>query len=152
MESTKEKHAFTPGPWQLSCIDGVEDSLMVGGGDDGSDIVADIRTYENDILNTRAELFDDIPAMRSRAHVQGWSEDSVADIERQDKEAEKRLAELERKEKEAHANARLIAAAPEMFEVLSELLDTLEMSKGYGFDEEYEKAREVLAKVEGGEG
>jgi hypothetical protein len=54
--------------------------------------------------------------------------------------------------KEARANARLIAAAPEMYEVLSELLDTLEMSKGYGFDEEYEKAREVLAKVEGGEG
>ena len=52
---------------------------------------------------------------------------------------------------ELHANARLIAAAPEMFEVLSELLDTLEMSKGYGFDEEYEKLREVLAKVEGGE-
>ena len=51
-----------------------------------------------------------------------------------------------------HANARLIAAAPEMYEVLSELLDTLEMSKGYGFDEEYEKLREVLAKVEGGEG
>jgi len=54
--------------------------------------------------------------------------------------------------KEARANARLIAAAPEMYEVLSELLDTLEMSKGYGFDEEYEKLREVLAKVEGGEG
>ena len=53
---------------------------------------------------------------------------------------------------ELWANARLIAAAPEMFEVLSELLDTLEMSKGYGFDEEYEKVREVLAKVEGGEG
>jgi len=51
-----------------------------------------------------------------------------------------------------HANARLIAAAPEMYEVLSELLDTLEMSKGYGFDEEYEKLREVLAKVDGGEG
>ena len=51
-----------------------------------------------------------------------------------------------------HANARLIAAAPEMYDVLSELLDTLEMSKGYGFDEEYEKLREVLAKVEGGEG
>ena len=50
------------------------------------------------------------------------------------------------------ANARLIAATPEMYEVLSELLDTLEMSKGYGFDEEYEKLREVLAKVEGGEG
>ena len=53
---------------------------------------------------------------------------------------------------ELWANARLIAAAPEMFEVLSELLDTLEMSKGYGFDEEYEKVREVLAKVDGGEG
>ena len=53
---------------------------------------------------------------------------------------------------EDKANARLIAAAPEMYEVLSELLDTLEMSKGYGFDEEYEKAREVLAKVDGGEG
>ena len=53
---------------------------------------------------------------------------------------------------EDEANARLIAAAPAMYEVLSELLDTLEMSKGYGFDEEYEKAREVLAKVEGGEG
>ena len=55
--------------------------------------------------------------------------------------------------KEVHqANARLIAAAPEMLEVLQELLDTLEMSKGYGFDEEYEKLREVLAKIEGGEG
>ena len=53
---------------------------------------------------------------------------------------------------EQEKDARLIAAAPEMFEVLSELLDTLEMSKGYGFDEEYEKLREVLAKVEGGEG
>ena len=53
---------------------------------------------------------------------------------------------------EDEANARLIAAAPAMYEVLSELLDTLEMSKGYGFDEEYDKLREVLAKVEGGEG
>ena len=57
-----------------------------------------------------------------------------------------------RKTAEDEATARLIAAAPEMFEVLSELLDTLEMSKSYGFDEEYEKLREVLAKVEGGEG
>ena len=92
MSDTKEHATFTPGPWQLSCIDGVKDSLMVGGGDDGSDIVADIRD---------------------------------------------------------EANARLIAAAPEMYEVLSGLLDTLEMSKGYGFDEEHEKVREVLAKVEG---
>ena len=46
-------------------------------------------------------------------------------------------------------NARLIAAAPDMHEVLSELLDTLEMSKGYGFDDEYEKVKAILDKVEG---
>ena len=51
--------------------------------------------------------------------------------------------------KEARANARLIACAPAMHEVLTELLDTLEVSKGYGFDEEYEKVREVLAKADG---
>jgi hypothetical protein len=51
-----------------------------------------------------------------------------------------------------HANARLIAAAPEMYDVLSELFDTLGLSRGYGFDEEYDKIREVLAKVDGGEG
>ena len=47
------------------------------------------------------------------------------------------------------ANARLIASAPAMHEVLTELLDTLAVSKGYGFDEEYEKLREVLAKADG---
>ena len=57
-----------------------------------------------------------------------------------------------RKTAEDEANARLIASAPEMYEVLSELLDTLGLSRGYGFDEEYDKVREVLAKVEGGEG
>ena len=46
-------------------------------------------------------------------------------------------------------NDRLIAAAPEMHEVLSELLDALEISKNYGWDEEYEKVRAVLAKVKG---
>ena len=55
-------------------------------------------------------------------------------------------------DEEKKANARLIAAAPEMYEVLSELLDTLGLSRGYGFDEEYDKVREVLDKVEGGEG
>jgi predicted Zn-dependent peptidase len=149
MNDTKEKYAHTPGSWVISCIDEVKDSLMVGGGDDGSDIVADVRTYENDILNAQAELYDDIPAMRSRAHVHG---DCTEKIDKLEKEVRERLAELESKEKEARANARLIAAAPNMYEVLSELLDTLEMSKGYGFDVEYEKAREVLAKVEGGEG
>ena len=51
--------------------------------------------------------------------------------------------------RELDANARLIAAAPDMHEVLSELLDTLELSKDYGFDDEYEKVRAVLAKVKG---
>ena len=153
MNDTKEKRAtHTPGPWQLSCIDGVEDSLMVGGGDDGSDIVADIRTYENDILNAQAELYDDIPAMRSRAHVEGWSKDSIADIDKKDASIEKRLAELEAQEKEACANARLIAAAPEMYEVLQELAESMELAKNYGYEKEHAMIQEVLAKVEGGEG
>ena len=96
MNDTKEKHAFTPGPWGYS---------------------------EGEIYRGNNPIASVIPSF-------GWF----------------------RKTAEDEANARLIAAAPEMFEVLSELLDTLEMSKGYGFDEEYEKAREVLAKVEGGEG
>ena len=71
---TKLKH--TPAPWQLSTIDG-EDCLMVGGGDDGSMIVADIRTDFT---------------MWSNPH------DVVA------------------------ANARLIAAAPELLAALSEMV------------------------------
>ena len=94
MEATKEKHAFTPGPW------------------------VDSGNPEYEIYKGNKPIASVIPSFTA----------------------------------EDEANARLIAAAPEMFEVLSELLDTLEMSKGYGFDEEYEKAREVLAKVDGGEG
>lgn len=96
MEATKEKHAtFTPGPWQISCIDGIEDSLMVGGGDDGSDIVADIRD---------------------------------------------------------EANARLIAAAPEMYEMLKELEGGLLARARYKGSKTIDIIREVLAKVDGGEG
>ena len=93
METTKEKHAHTPGPWEL--------------------------VQERDYLNIQETKTNLIVAQFC----------SVSE-----------------------ANARLIAAAPEMYDVLSELLDTLEMSKGYGFDEEYDKLREVLAKVDGGEG
>ena len=56
--------------------------------------------------------------------------------------------------KEAHANARLIAAAPELLEqcklfekVLNELVVMGEVDI-----EERDKLREILAKVEGGEG
>ena len=125
---------------------------MVGGGDDGSDIVADIRTYENEILNTQEELYDHIPAMRSRAHVSG---DSTESIDEDEKEAEKHLAELERQEKEARANARLIAAAPELLEqckLFEKVLTHLINSGDSGADLERDKLREVLAKVEGGEG
>ena len=56
------------------------------------------------------------------------------------------------------ANARLIAAAPEMYEVLREILAPCPVK---GYQGKYDrrrtynarkKAREVLAKVEGGEG
>ncbi len=95
MNDTKEKHAFTPGPWQAH--------------------------------GTKVSTWE------TQEQIEFHGDEVIA-------------------ETGFEANARLIAAAPAMYEVLSELLDTLEMSKGYGFDEEYEKLREVLAKVDGGEG
>jgi len=76
---TKLKH--TPAPWQLLqriTIDG-EDCLMVGGGDDGSMIVADIRTRFSDVYsesesaNARLiaaapELLDALSAMVAVMH------------------------------------------------------------------------------------
>ena len=56
---------------------------------------------------------------------------------------------------EARANARLIAAAPEMFEVLREVLIEYEAeakAEGWDLPTTGEIIREVLAKVEGGEG
>jgi len=53
---------------------------------------------------------------------------------------------------EDEANARLIAAAPEMYEVLQELADSMELAKNYGYEKEHAMIQEVLAKVEGGEG
>ena len=123
---SEKQVTHTPGPWQLSCIDGVEDSLMVGGGNDGSDIVADIRTYENDISETQ------------NSPQQMW--------------VKKRLAELEKKEKEAHANARLIAAAPELLEMcklFEECMETIDGNDGYDASYELAKVRAVLAKVKG---
>jgi len=62
---------------------------------------------------------------------------------------EKFIASVKLQSHSTQANARLIASAPAMHEVLTELLDTLEVPRGYGFDKEYEKVREVLAKVDG---
>lgn len=53
------------------------------------------------------------------------------------------------------ANARLIAAAPELHaqaKILERLLVELSMQGETGGDEELEKLREILAKVDGGEG
>jgi hypothetical protein len=55
-------------------------------------------------------------------------------------------------DEEKKANARLIAAAPEMYEVLQELADSMELAKNYGYEKEHAMIQEVLAKVEGGEG
>ena len=155
----KEKHAtFTPGPWVISCIDEVKDSLMVGGGDDGSDIVANVRTYENDILNLQGELYDDIPVYRSRINVHGncWVTGyETESLDKREKEVKKRLAELEKKEKKAHANARLIAAAPKMHQLLRDVLvDYQAEAKAEGWDLPIigQEVRELLAKVDGGEG
>ena len=57
--------------------------------------------------------------------------------------------------KEAHANARLIAAAPELLaqcKLFEKVLTHLINSGDSGADLERDKLREVLAKVEGGEG
>ena len=53
------------------------------------------------------------------------------------------------------ANARLIAAAPEMFEMcklLEECMENIDGKDGWDASYELAKVREVLAKVEGGEG
>lgn len=54
-----------------------------------------------------------------------------------------------------HTNARLIAAAPAMYEACKLFEECMEFIDGRdGYDASYElaKVREVLAKVEGGEG
>ena len=57
--------------------------------------------------------------------------------------------------KEARANARLIASAPEMYEMcklFEECMEAIDGKDGYDASYELAKVREVLAKVDGGEG
>jgi septation ring formation regulator EzrA len=126
---------------------------MVGGGDDGSDIVADIRTMEDQLYDAETDLFDGIKNLRSRAHVEGWSEDSLASIDADEIAAKKRVDEIRHLDKQASANARLIAAAPEMYKILREvLIDYKSDAKIEGRDLPLtgKMIREVLAKVDGG--
>ncbi len=53
--------------------------------------------------------------------------------------------------KEAHANARLIAAAPELL-AQCKFLERMLVTTGHHSSNRLAKLREVLAKVEGGEG
>jgi hypothetical protein len=125
---------------------------MVGGGDDGSNIVADIRTMEDELYDAETDLFDGIKNLRSRAHVEGWSEDSVASIDKDEIKAKKRVDEIRELEKQAHANARLIAAAPEMLIALKNVKQALRMPTSF------EAIRLLVveaihkAEVDGGEG
>ena len=58
------------------------------------------------------------------------------------------------------ANARLIAAAPKMYEILQEVVESMELAKSYGYEKEARMKQananvmiqKVLAKVDGGEG
>lgn len=53
--------------------------------------------------------------------------------------------------KEWHANAHLIAAAPELYEALEEALLLVDMSTSYRRVDIAQQARKVLAKARGGE-
>ena len=108
MKDTKEKHAHTPGPWEIEdCTPGESTGLCF-----------EVGTKDSVIART----------------TDGW--------------------------KEAHANARLIAAAPEMYEMCKLLLPNFSLQANNGHCYPFEsrvgefadKLREVLAKVEGGEG
>ena len=121
MEATKEKHAFTPGPWEIVNL---QDKLKLYSKENRYCCDQPIATCEPRDINERAYKIN-------------------------------------------HANARLIAAAPELLEqcklfekVLCELKVQSEncayaeyayhQLKENGID--LDKLREVLAKVDGGEG
>lgn len=68
---------------------------------------------------------------------------------------EKFVASVKLQSRSTQANARLIAAAPELHaqaKILERLLVELSMQGETGTDEALDEVREVLAKVDGGEG
>lgn len=111
-KATKEKHAFTPGPWSLSSSIHEEEHSN--------------QEYYHIIAKKR---MSDIGMIRVAKHKPIRTTDE--------------------------ANARLIAAAPELLEqckLFEKCLTHLINSGDSGADLERDKLREVLAKVEGGEG
>jgi len=64
---SKPSSEHTPGPWVASTIQGDENTLMVGGGSDGSDIVADIR-IESANVEGNARLIAAAPALFAVLH------------------------------------------------------------------------------------
>ena len=109
MNDTKEKHAFTPGPWHYT----LADERSSGGVYGGEKCVCDIIPKELQVAYDCEEV------------------------------------EI------ANANARLIAQSPAMYEMcklFEECMETIDGKDGYDASYELAKVREVLAKVEGGEG
>lgn len=64
---SKPSSEHTPGPWVASTIQGDGNTLMVGGGSDGSDIVADIR-IESANVEGNARLIAAAPALFAVLH------------------------------------------------------------------------------------
>ena len=111
MNDTKEKHAFTPGPWHA---------------------------FEQNASNPNSKGLFEIDANHPSGNRQ-----TIA------------VTPYKGDGTELHANARLIAAAPEMLEqckLFEKVLRACIMAGDSGAELELEKLREVLAKVEGGEG
>ena len=128
METTKEKHAtHTPGPWEVySCEEGERHGQVFA-----PDGISDGKTV------------CDLPKSKL--------------IQPEDKRKNHYFVHSA----EDEANARLIAAAPEMLKMLRDLSKVIENLESIGANLPYyfkddmsmsDKLREVLAKVEGGEG
>ena len=119
MEATKEKHAFTPGPWEVySCEEGERHGQVFA-----PDGVSDGKTV------------CDLPKSKL--------------IQPEDKRKNHYFVHSA----EDEANARLIAAAPDLLSQCKHLEKIIRCRlPEMDADIELAKLREVLAKVDGGEG